>query len=227
MALFSRKTEGSRKSDSHKDRPGWGLERPLWTAGYACTAGIDEAGRGALAGPVVAAAVVLPFAEYPFDDSKKLTAATRETLAEEVRSCALAWSVAQASAAEVDALNVLRATHLAAQRALAALPLHIDALVTDFLKLNFPGPVTAAVKGDAQSYQIAAASILAKTTRDQLMVDAHDDDPLYGFAQHKGYGSPYHLAALSEHGPCALHRKSFRPVAQRIAQAPLFGCADG
>ncbi len=202
--------------------PGWGLEHPLWTNGYACTAGVDEAGRGALAGPVVAAAAILPFAGYPFDDSKALSAATRETLAEEVKARALAWAVGQASAEEVDAVNVLRATHLAAQRALHALRLNVDALVTDFLKLDFPGPVVAAVKGDAQSYQVAAASILAKTTRDRLMVHAHARYPAYGFAKHKGYGSAQHLAALSEHGLCPLHRKSFRPVAQRAAQGTLF-----
>ncbi len=211
----SRKTEG-------KLTPGWGLESPLWSAGHACTAGIDEAGRGALAGPVVAAAVVLPVAEHAFDDSKTLSAAQRETFAREVRANALAWAVGQASAEEVDALNVLRATHLAAQRALHALRLGADALVTDFLKLDFPGPVVAAVKGDAQSYQVAAASILAKTTRDHLMVHAHARYPAYGFAKHKGYGSAQHLAALSERGPCPLHRKSFKPVAQRTVQGGLF-----
>lgn len=205
-----------------KIEPGWGLEHPLWQRGYACTAGVDEAGRGALAGPVVAAAAILPFAEYPFNDSKKLSAVQRETLAEEVKLNALAWAVGQASAAEVDALNVLRATHLAAQRALATLSLSVDALVTDFLKLDFPGPVSAAAKGDAQSYQIAAASILAKTTRDRLMIRAANHYPAYGFAKHKGYGSAQHLAALDEHGLCPLHRKSFKPVAQRMAQGRLF-----
>ena len=205
-----------------KIEPGWGLEHPLWQSGYACTAGVDEAGRGALAGPVVAAAVILPFAEYPFNDSKQLSAAQRETFAKEVKASALAWAVGQASAQEVDALNVLHATHLAAKRALTALSLEADALVTDFLKLDFPGPVIAAIKGDAQSYQIAAASILAKTTRDHLMIDAASRYPAYGFAKHKGYGSAQHLAALSEYGLCPLHRKSFRPVAQRTAQGRIF-----
>ena len=216
----SRKTRTSKTGGELT--PGWGLESPLWTNGYACTAGVDEAGRGALAGPVVAAAVVLPVAKYAFNDSKALSAAQREAFAEEVRANALAWAVGQASAAEVDALNVLRATHLAAQRALHALHLYADALVTDFLKLDFPGPVVAAVKGDAQSYQVAAASILAKTTRDRLMVHANLYYPAYGFAQHKGYGSAQHLAALSEHGPCPLHRRSFKPVAQRVTQGGLF-----
>lgn len=215
----SRKTK---KAHAPKLTPGWGLESPLWRCGYACTAGVDEAGRGALAGPVVAAAVVLPFAEYPFDDSKQLSAARREALAEEVREGALAWATGQASAEEVDTLNVLQATHLAAQRALAALSLEIDALVTDFLKLDFLGPVMAAPRGDAQSYQIAAASILAKTERDRLLRLADLHYPAYGFAKHKGYGSAQHLSALSEHGLCPLHRRTFKPVAQRAAQGRLF-----
>ena len=204
--------------------PGWNLERPLWSSGHACTAGVDEAGRGALAGPVVAAAVVLPYAEYPFNDSKVLSAEVRETLAQEVKRCALAWTIGQASAEEVDAVNVLRATHLAAGRALHTLleTIHIDALVTDFLKLDFSGPVSAVAKGDAQSFQIAAASILAKTTRDQLMRNADSEYPVYGFAKHKGYGSSNHLAALSRHGLCPLHRKTFKPVAQRLVQGELF-----
>ena len=212
----------SSRKTKEKLTPGWGLERPLHAAGHACTAGVDEAGRGALAGPVVAAAVILPVAEYTFNDSKQLSAARREAFAEEIKARALAWAVGQASAEEVDELNVLRATHLAAHRALHLLRLGVDALVTDFLKLDFPGPVVAAVKGDAQSYQVAAASILAKTTRDRLMVNAHARYPAYGFGKHKGYGSTQHLAALSEHGPCPLHRKSFKPVAQRAAQGTLF-----
>ena len=215
----------TKKAHASKLTPGWGLESPLWRRGYACTAGVDEAGRGALAGPVVAAAVILPFAEHPFNDSKQLSAVRREALAEEVKEGALAWATGQASAEEVDALNVLQATHLAAQRALSTLRrtnILIDALVTDFLKLDFPGPVTAAPKGDAQSYQIAAASILAKTTRDHLMRLADLRYPAYGFAKHKGYGSAQHLSALSEHGLCPLHRRTFKPVAQRAAQGRLF-----
>lgn len=199
-----------------KLRPGWSLEQQLWACGYSCVAGIDEAGRGALAGPVVAAAVVLPHGEHPFDDSKKLTPAERERLAAEVRGCALAWAVGAASAAEIDALNVLRATHLAAGRALRVLTrnLSCDALVTDYLKLEFGGPVFAPPKADALSVQVGAASILAKTTRDALMVALDGDLPHYGFASHKGYGAPVHLRALAEHGPSAHHRFTFAPVAR-------------
>lgn len=199
--------------------PGWELERILWVRGYARVAGIDEAGRGALAGPVVAAAVLLPYGAYAFDDSKKLSPVVRERLAAEVRRCALAWGVGTASAAEVDALNVLRATHLAALRALSVLrrATPLDALVTDYLKLSFPGPVLAPPKADATSVQVAAASILAKTTRDRLMVALHGRDPRYGFASHKGYGAPEHLRALSEHGPSLQHRLTFAPVARRLS----------
>jgi len=197
------------------EKPGWGLERTLWSRGYACVAGVDEAGRGALAGPVVVAAVVLPYGAHPFDDSKKLTPDVRVALAHEVKRCALAWGVGMASVAEVDALNPLRATHLAAQRALALiLRVPLDALVTDYLKLAFPGPVAAPPRADSSSVQVAAASILAKTARDRLMVSLHGRDPRYGFAAHKGYGAPAHLRALSEHGPSAQHRLSFAPVAR-------------
>jgi len=193
---------------------GWRLERPLWSRGYARVAGIDEAGRGALAGPVVAAAVLLPYGNFPFDDSKKLTPEAREVFAAQIKRVALAWGIGQASAAEVDTLNVLRATHLAAARALAVLEVPVDALVTDYLKLSFPGPVSAPPRADAESVQVAAASILAKTTRDALMRDLHTRDARYGFASHKGYGAPAHLRALAEHGPSEAHRLSFAPVAR-------------
>jgi len=200
-----------------REMPGWGFEAAFWAQGYARVAGIDEAGRGALAGPVVAAAVLLPPGDYPFDDSKKLSPAVRAAFAEEVKRCALAWGVGAASAAEVDALNVLRATHLAAQRALSELP-PVDALVTDYLKLTFPGPVASPPRADARSVQVAAASILAKTTRDRLMIDLHRRDPRYGFAAHKGYGAPAHLRALAEYGPSEQHRLSFSPVARHVAR---------
>lgn len=200
-------------------RPGWTLERTLWTRGYARVAGVDEAGRGALAGPVVAAAVLLPYGEYPFDDSKKLSPAVREVFAAEVKRCALAWGVGLSSAAEVDVLNVLRATHLAAQRALSALAYTtpFDALVTDYLQLSFAGPVAAPPRADAASLQVAAASIIAKTTRDRLMTRLHERDPRYGFASHKGYGAPAHLRALSKYGPSPQHRLSFAPVARCLS----------
>ena len=208
-----RRRKTSRNLDSV---PGWGLERSLWSRGYGCVAGVDEAGRGALAGPVVAAAVLLPYGDFPFDDSKKLTPAQREAFAAQIKRLALAWSIGQASAAEVDAVNVLQATHLAAGRALAALQtvVPVDALVTDYLNLTFSGPVVAPPKADAQSLQVAAASILAKTARDALMLELHTHDARYGFASHKGYGAPVHLRALAEYGPSEAHRLSFAPVAR-------------
>ena len=198
--------------------PDWTLEHALWSRGYARVAGVDEAGRGALAGPVVAAAVLLPYDEYAFDDSKKLSPARREVLAVEVRRVALAWGLGFADAAEVDALNVLQATHLAAQRALKTLAqaMYPDALVTDYLKLAWSGPVFAPPQADALSLQVAAASILAKTARDAVMVAHHRRDPRYGFGGHKGYGVPAHLRALAEYGPSAQHRLTFAPVARVI-----------
>ena len=181
-------------------------------------AGVDEAGRGALAGPVVAAAVVLPYrSDYPFRDSKTLSAAERERLAGEVKVVALEWAVGVASAEEVDAFNVLQATHLAAARALSTLTTEPQALVTDFLKLSCgtpPKPVIAVPRGESRSYGVAAASLLAKTARDELMRELSEAFPGYGFAKHKGYGSPEHLRALQKLGPCPIHRLSFRPVAQ-------------
>jgi ribonuclease HII len=196
--------------------PDWSLESLLFQEGYSPVAGIDEAGRGALAGPVVAAAVVLPFGDFPFRDSKTLSAQQREAMAGDIKEIALAYGIGEASAEEIDKLNVLRATHLAAKRALARITsqLEVNGLVTDFLRLSFPRPVVAVSKGDSRSLQIAAASILAKTTRDAQMIEYSKLYPHYGFEHHKGYGSPVHLSALEKHGLCLLHRRSYKPVAQ-------------
>lgn len=199
--------------------PGWRLERSLWQLGYALVAGIDEAGRGALAGPVAAAAVLLPCRTYPFNDSKQLSPVRRELLAAQVKAEALAWALGWASAAEVDALNVLRATHLAARRALAQLQPLPAALVTDYLRLAFSGPVLAVPKADARSTQVAAASILAKTARDAYMRALAESYPHYGFERHKGYGTSAHLRALEHHGHSPEHRRSFRPLASTAAPA--------
>jgi len=201
---------------SNPKAPDWSLEEQLWRRSVSPVAGVDEAGRGALAGPVVAAAVILPPGErYPFRDSKTLTVARRAHLADEVRTVALAWAVGQASALEVDTLNVLGATKLAARRAVAALSVAPAGLVTDYLKLGTPLPEVAVARGDSLSYQIAAASILAKTVRDALMTALHERYPAYGFARHKGYGAPEHLNALARVGACSEHRTTFGPVAQR------------
>jgi ribonuclease HII len=196
--------------------PDWSLESLLFQQGYSPVAGVDEAGRGALAGPVIAAAVVLPFGEFPFRDSKMLSPQQREEMARDIKKIALAYGIGEASADEVDKFNVLKATHLAARRALEQITSHleINGLVTDYLKLEFPKPVIAVAKGDSRSLQIAAASILAKTTRDTLMIQYAEAYPQYGFEQHKGYGSPVHLRALEKYGLCPLHRRSYKPVMQ-------------
>lgn len=183
--------------------------------GFVC--GIDEAGRGPLAGPVVAAAVILDPARpiAGLDDSKKLSAAKRERLAGEIREKALAYCVAEASLEEIDRLNILHATMLAMQRAVAGLPVPpIRAVVDGNRCPKLAIPVEAVVKGDGAIAAIAAASILAKTSRDALMLAVHQAYPQYGFDRHMGYPTAAHLAALREHGASPHHRRSFGPVAQ-------------
>lgn len=175
--------------------------------------GVDEAGRGALAGPVTAGAVILPPGEYPFRDSKTLSPLQRERLEGQIHQLALAYGVGFASAAEVDQLGVLRATHLAAGRALKQLQLDPQALLTDYLKLSTPLPLLAPPKADRDSPTVAAASILAKVARDRYMTELDQRFPEYRFALHKGYGTALHLEALSHLGPCPEHRLSFAPVA--------------
>lgn len=187
-------------------------EADWWAAGL-YVGGVDEAGRGALAGPVVAAAVILPPGEHPFRDSKTLSPRQRERLEARVQAVALAWGVGVAEAGEVDALGVLRATHAAAGRALEQLALAPQALVTDYLHLRTALPLRAPAKADRDSPTVAAASILAKVARDRLMTELDAAYPQYGFARHKGYGTADHLVALARHGPCPLHRRSFAPVA--------------
>jgi ribonuclease HII len=180
-------------------------------------AGVDEAGRGPLAGPVYAAAVILDPARpiLGLRDSKLLSAARRECLAVEIRASALAWAVASADVAEIDSLNILQATLVAMQRAVAALaPAPVEVLVDGKQVPRLACPARAIVKGDRDVAAISAASILAKTARDAVLRDLHTLYPLYGFAQNKGYGTPEHLAALAQHGPCAAHRRSFAPVAK-------------
>lgn len=176
---------------------------------------MDEAGRGPLAGPVVAAAVALPESGWPdgIDDSKKLPAARRELLAARIGDCALV-GVAVVEADEIDRLNIHHATLAAMARAIAALPSRPAHVLVDgkFLpRLDIPA--TAVVGGDAKSLAVAAASIIAKVTRDRIMTAAAESYPAYGWAANKGYPTAAHLAALAEHGPTPLHRRSFRPVA--------------
>lgn len=183
-------------------------------------AGVDEAGRGPLAGPVFAAAVILDPARpvSGLNDSKKLTARRREELALLIQRDALAWSVAQASVAEIDCLNILQATFLAMQRALAGLSVAPDHALIDGNRVprGLTCPATAIVGGDALEPAISAASILAKTARDAACLALHARYPGYGFDQHKGYGTALHIERLSALGPCPEHRRSFAPVRRLI-----------
>ena len=180
-------------------------------------AGIDEAGRGPLAGPVVAAAVILDPARRVkgLRDSKVMTPEEREVVAADIRTRALAWAVASSDVGEIDTLNILRATLLAMKRAVEALAIRpIEALVDGDHCPELSCRAYAIVKGDRDVPAISAASIIAKTTRDALLTRLDGEYPMYGFARHKGYGTPEHLAALDLHGPCPHHRKSFAPVLQ-------------
>ncbi|OIR17440.1 ribonuclease HII [mine drainage metagenome] len=177
--------------------------------------GVDEAGRGPLAGPVSAAAVILDDA-HPIAglaDSKKLSEKQRDLLAPNIRERALAWAVAYAEVDEIDRLNILQATLLAMRRAVLALPVQPHQILVDGLHCPQTGIASQAiVKGDSKVAAISAASILAKTARDELMLNLHERYPQYGFDGHKGYPTAAHLAALREHGVSEVHRRSFKPV---------------
>ena len=196
--------------------PGWSRERSAASRGRHAIAGIDEAGRGALAGPVVAAAVILNPGDCPqaVRDSKLLSPSARERLYGEIVASARAWAVGSADSDEIDRSNILVATRLAMMRAVAALRIRPDYLIIDAVALPELGiPLEAPTGADRDVMSVAAASILAKVTRDRLVreFDARYGD--YGFASHKGYGTARHLRALSELGPSPVHRLSFRPVA--------------
>ncbi|MEI7730988.1 MAG: ribonuclease HII [Verrucomicrobiota bacterium] len=207
------------------------FERELWAKGITRVAGVDEAGRGPLAGPVAAAAVILPpsweLTGLPaelagLNDSKQLTEAQRDKFYTAITTHPeIAYGIAQVEAAIIDDINILQATHRAMNLALAKLepaPAHV--LVDGNAVKSFLFPQTAIVKGDARSYSIAAASVLAKVTRDRLMLAYDHQWPQYGFAIHKGYGTPQHLAAIAAHGPCPIHRRSFAPL--KAEQRELF-----
>jgi ribonuclease HII len=193
-------------------------EKLLRARGFSLIAGIDEAGRGPMAGPVVAAAAILPekFRHKVLRDSKALTHLQRERLYEELTTSQhIAWAVAVVDHEEIDRINILRASHEAMRRAVGALNSPPDHVLIDGLPVReFPIPQTALVKGDAISLSIAAASVIAKVTRDRLMLDFDVTFPQYGFAQHKGYCTEMHLTRLREHGPCPIHRRTFEPVQQ-------------
>lgn len=212
-------------------------ERDLWRAGYRAVAGLDEVGRGSLAGPVVAGAVILPtdpvlctlLRSAGLRDSKKLTAAHRERLVPLIHSLAVGAVTGQATAAEIDEHGIVGATRLAMQRALRALPCEADCLLLDAFPLpTDPRPQRAIVRGDDLSLSIAAASVIAKVSRDEQMVDCDATYPGYGFASNKGYATPVHLAGLRALGATPIHRMSWKPLRElHIRQLPLDEGGDG
>lgn len=194
------------------------LEKELHRKGMNRVAGIDEAGRGPLAGPLAAAAVILP-ADYrnaTLDDSKRFGEATREQLFEELTGdVGVCWAVSFAEVEEIEELNILRATHAAMARAAAGLARRPCFCLIDGLDVpGFPMASRGVVKGDGISLSVAAASVIAKVSRDRRMRDYAGEFPEYGFEKHKGYGTKAHLEALQRHGPCRIHRRTFQPVAQ-------------
>jgi len=194
------------------------FERALYRDGAERVVGIDEAGRGPLAGPVVAAAVILPqkFSLPGLTDSKLLSPPVREEFYQRLTDDPrIEFGVGIASVTEIDRINILRASYLAMERAVSALHGPPGHLLIDGLPVPvFSFPQTAIVGGDAKSLSIAAASVIAKVTRDRMMQDWHEEYPVYQFCQNKGYGTPEHLELLRLHGPCPIHRRSFAPVAQ-------------
>lgn len=206
------------------DRPTQEFERVAWLCGYRRIAGIDEAGRGPLAGPVVAAAVILPtrcrLSEVT--DSKQLPAREREQVYTAILEQAVGVGIGSADAAEIDQLNILEATRLAMRRAIDQLAPPPDYVLIDAVTL--PGltvPVKPIIKGDSLSVSVAAASVIAKVTRDRLMASYHETFPEYGFLSHKGYGTAEHLERLARYGPCSIHRRTFSPVQDLMGTAKM------
>jgi ribonuclease HII len=200
------------------------FERAAWRLGLTRVAGVDEAGRGPLAGPVVAAAVVLPPGTRikGVDDSKRLEPEVREDLYDTIRSRAIAWAVGIVDPPTIDRINILEATRVAMRAALGALGVEPELVLTDFVEVHgLDCPQRNLVRGDQRSASVAAASIVAKVTRDRLMTEADRAFPQYGFARHKGYATEEHRFALEQHGPCGLHRRSFSGVWE-LAQGELF-----
>lgn len=199
------------------------FEMELRSQGHACIAGVDEAGRGPLAGPVVVAAVILPatFSHAVLNDSKRVSVKQRDALYEEITGDpAIHWAVECIDAAEIDRINILRATHEGMRRAVRALIARSHpvacALIDGLPVPEFPIPHRALVKGDSLSFSIAAASIVAKVTRDRLMHEMDAAHPEYAFAKHKGYGTALHMERLLKYGPCPIHRRSFLPVREAM-----------
>jgi ribonuclease HII len=221
---------GPRPKSPHRDRTGdlFGSELacdPLYfeararSSGFTCIAGLDEAGRGPLAGPVVAAAVVLPEGLLipGLTDSKQVPEHERERLFAVIQEQAVCFGIGMADEQTIDEVNILQATIIAMERAFALLDPQPDYLLLDAITLpRIPLPQNPLIKGDSRSHSISAASILAKVARDRLMLELHEKYPQYNFQKHKGYGTAEHLALLRKHGPCGAHRKTFQPVSQML-----------
>lgn len=212
-------------------RPDFSLERSFWAGGLELVAGVDEVGRGALAGPLVAAAVVFPACSARsmhrlitilagVRDSKQLSALQRTALLEPIRGAATSIAIGIVAADELDAVGLAAANRLAMERAVLGLSCAPDALLLDACTIDLGLPQSGPIDADAHCLSVAAASIVAKTVRDTAMVACDREDARYGFARHKGYGSTFHLQQLSEHGPGPLHRRSFAPVARLLGDRP-------
>ena len=202
---------------------GWELEEAARRSGALRIAGIDEVGRGPLFGPVVAAAVILPIGcrLQGLTDSKKLSEKKRNQLDIEIRACAVAWAIAAVDVETIDRINIRRASLEAMRRAVEQLNDIPDYLLIDGRDtIRWNCPQQAVIHGDALSFSIAAASVLAKVRRDRLLVELDNEYPGYGLANHRGYGTPEHLQALARLGPTPLHRRSYQPVAQAALQFP-------
>ncbi|MCB1405492.1 MAG: ribonuclease HII [Rhodobacteraceae bacterium] len=202
--------------------PDFDLERAARTQGYRLVAGVDEVGRGPLCGPVTAAACILDPARVPpgINDSKRLKEAERTALAAQIKQSAIAWAIAHATVQEIDAINILQASHLAMKRALQALDPKMDFALVDGNRMprEMPVPGQTVVKGDAKSLSIAAASIVAKVERDQIMRDLAREHPEYGWETNMGYPTAQHLAALTRFGPTPHHRITFGPVRKMLCE---------
>ncbi len=204
----------------------WAYEKEAWAEGFQNVVGVDEAGLGPLAGPVVAAAVLLPrgFDADGIGDSKAMTAAAREKAFERITSEAVCYGIGISERETIDKINILRAAQAAMRAALSELGVAFDFILVDGRPVpDLCARSRAIINGDALSVSIGAASILAKVTRDRIMCELDRQYPHYGFASNKGYHTPEHIAALNEHGPCPCHRRSFAPVSERLLQCRLPG----
>ena len=227
LAFLLRRREASRRAENLRLRDMFRFERELWNRGMSLIAGVDEAGMAPLAGPVVAAAVILPrgFRLPGLNDSKKIAGERRrEELAVQIKRDAVCWSVGQAEVEEIDRLNIYHAGLLAMRRAVEGLALRPEYILVDARTIPHVGlPQRGIIHGDALSASIAAASIIAKTSRDARMIAMDAVYPGYGFASHKGYPTPAHLRALRQHGPLPIHRRTFGPVRRASGPEPRQG----